>query len=81
MEYETLVQSPETIPAVSQTRQSTGWSVRDIHFDCTLDLGEAGSVSVPANLLLPYVWQAIKLMRHGEVLRLTSGPGTLVSAS
>jgi TusA-related sulfurtransferase len=63
-------------PTARQVRRNTTWSAHDIRFDRSLDLGEASSERVPVYLVLPHVFQAIKSMRAGEVLRLTSRPGS-----
>lgn len=76
MEKAMVMQGSMDTPAAMPVRRNTTWPARDIRFDRSLDLGEAGSESVPTYLVLPHVFQAIKSMHAGEVLRLTSRPGS-----
>lgn len=76
MERAIDMQASLNTPAAMPVKRNTTRSARDIRFDRSLDLGEASSECVPVYLVLPHVFQAIKSMRAGEVLRLTSGSGS-----
>jgi TusA-related sulfurtransferase len=77
MERAIDMQGSMDTPADMPVRRNTTRPARGIRFDRSLDLGEASSECVPVYLVLPHVFRAIKSMRAGEVLRLTSGPDTL----